>query len=184
MCDRDIRAGLAEVRRRIAAAAGKVGRNPDEIRLIAVSKTLPPAAVQAAYGAGQRAFGENRAQELEAKAPELPADCEWHMIGHLQRNKARFAVGAFELIHSVDGLELARELEGAPGTIPARLLRLARNDPSFFCRQRAPIPVGVLLVRHGAPRVHGNSLWMKTPSSHGSPRRAACFLTTASSLEA
>src|SRR5262249_61811898 len=101
-----------EVRARSAAACGRVGRDPSSARLIAVSKTVPAAVVREAVAAGQTLFGENRVQEALAKMPEVGGAARWHLVGHLQRNKARHAVGAFELIHSIDGPELARELDG------------------------------------------------------------------------
>ena len=75
---------LMEIRGRVAAAAVSTGRNPSEVKLLAVSKTFPPAAVSEAFAAGQKCFGENRVQELEVKAPVLSTEIEWHQIGHLQ----------------------------------------------------------------------------------------------------
>jgi len=79
--------------------------------LLAITKTFPPPAVQEAYDAGLRHFGENRVQEAKAKIPQLPGSIQWHLVGHLQTNKARDAVELFELIHSVDSLKVANELE-------------------------------------------------------------------------
>ncbi len=101
---------LGEVRRRIAEAAARSGRAPESVRLVAVSKNHAADAVRAAYAAGQRLFGENRLQELRGKRPLLPADCEWHMIGHLQGNKARLAVQEASWIHSASSAELLRRL--------------------------------------------------------------------------
>lgn len=78
--------------------------------LIAVSKTHPVEKIKEAYDAGQRAFGENRVQELQAKQPLLPADLEWHLIGHLQRNKVKYIASFVSLIHSVDSLQLLEEI--------------------------------------------------------------------------
>ena len=109
-----IAANLAAVRVRIAAAARRAGRSPDDVRLIAVSKTLGPGYVLAAAAAGQRDFGENRVQEALQKIGETAeAMIRWHLIGHLQSNKARKTVGAFACIHSVDSLDLLRRLEHA-----------------------------------------------------------------------
>jgi pyridoxal phosphate enzyme (YggS family) len=104
--------GLSRVRERIARAASAAGRDLAEVRLIAVSKTKPAAAVREAYAAGQRDFGENYAQELVQKAEELAdlRELRWHFIGHLQSNKARFVVGPASMVHAVDGAALAREL--------------------------------------------------------------------------
>lgn len=102
---------LEEVREHIREACARVGRNPEEVTLIAVSKTKPIPMLQEAYDAGARDFGENKVQELTAKKPELPADIRWHMIGHLQRNKVHQVVGKAVLIHSVDSLRLAQQIE-------------------------------------------------------------------------
>ncbi len=106
-----IAANLNEVRARISAAAQRAGRAPEEITLIAVSKTKPTEMLAEAYEAGQRCFGENKVQEILEKAPILSEDIRWHMIGHLQRNKVRQVIGHTELIHSVDSIRLAEEIE-------------------------------------------------------------------------
>lgn len=106
----DIAQNIAEVRRRMEQAACRAGRDPRAVTLIAVSKTVEAERVRLAYDAGIRHFGENRVQELVQKHGELPDDCVWHLIGHLQSNKARDAVQYAALIHSVDSLELAREI--------------------------------------------------------------------------
>ncbi len=103
---------LATVRQRIADAARKAGRSPEDVRLLAVSKTFPAADIAEAYSAGaQQCFGENRVQELEEKAPVLPAALEWHLIGHLQANKVRNAVKFAAWIHSVDSFELLERID-------------------------------------------------------------------------
>lgn len=104
---------LAEVRERIAAAAARAGRRPEEVLLVAVSKTVPAEAVAAALAAGQRVFGENRVQEAVAKASAVGAGAgaTWHLIGHLQRNKAKPAARLFDVIETVDTLDLAAELD-------------------------------------------------------------------------
>ncbi|MBK9290379.1 MAG: YggS family pyridoxal phosphate-dependent enzyme [Bacteroidetes bacterium] len=83
---------------------------PGHVKLIAVSKTMPNALIMEAYEAGQRAFGENKAQELSAKQPQLPGDCEWHFIGHLQTNKVKYIAPFVHMIHSVDSLKLIQEI--------------------------------------------------------------------------
>jgi len=102
---------LAEVRGRIAAAAGRARRRPEEVALVAVTKTFSVAAVREAVAAGQRLFGENRVQEARAKIAALGADASWHLIGHLQRNKAGLAAGLFDVVESLDSEALARELD-------------------------------------------------------------------------
>jgi len=106
-----IAARLDVVRGRIAAACARAGRDPGSVRLIAVSKTVPVAAVVEALAAGQTLFGENRVQEAVAKMAEAGPEAAWHLIGHLQKNKARHAAGAFALIHGIDDAELALELD-------------------------------------------------------------------------
>ena len=101
----------SRLRARADAAAQRAGRRPEDVTILAVSKTFPAPVVREAYDDGLRAFGENYIQEALAKMDELPADIEWHMVGHLQSNKARQAVGRFSLIHSLDSVHLAQELE-------------------------------------------------------------------------
>jgi pyridoxal phosphate enzyme (YggS family) len=103
---------IEEVRSRLRAAAERSNRSAAEISLVAVSKTHPPAAVRAAISAGLRDFGENRVQEAETKIPAVGREAaRWHLIGHLQSNKARRAVELFDLIHSLDSIALARRLD-------------------------------------------------------------------------
>jgi len=101
---------LEAVREQIAQAAAKAGRAPDEIELVAISKTHDAEKVHAAYDAGQLLFGESRVQEARAKIPALPSNLRWHFVGHLQKNKVRHALPLFELIHSVDSLALAEDV--------------------------------------------------------------------------
>lgn len=107
-----ISAALADVRMRIERAARDCGRDPATVKLVAVTKAKPPECIREAYSAGQRAFGENYAQELASKAEELAdlQDLEWHFIGHLQTNKARIAARHAHVVHTVDSVVLAREL--------------------------------------------------------------------------
>jgi len=115
-----IRENLQNVRQRIAAAAKRAGRSPEEITLIAVSKTHPAEAIREAYQAGVRHFGENRVQEWEAKhssVRELPAT--WHLVGHLQSNKAARAAGLFGSVDSLDDYALAQRLDRARSEIAA-----------------------------------------------------------------
>ena len=108
----DLRENLAEVRQKIKNAAQSVGRSPDEITLIAVSKTHPPEVLRRAIAAGAGVFGENKVQEAESKILEIGREsAKWHLIGHLQSNKARKAVQMFDVIQTLDSLELAGRLE-------------------------------------------------------------------------
>ncbi len=108
---------LEEVRRRIAAAAARAGRDPAAVRLVAVSKTVPVARIREAVAAGQRLFGENYLQEARSKIAALDEGVSWHFIGHLQSNKAKAAVELFELIHGVDRLKLAQALNAAAASL-------------------------------------------------------------------
>jgi len=107
-----VASNLAEVRGRIERAAIAAGRDPAGVKLVAVSKTKDATLVREAYAAGQRAFGENYAQELAGKAEALGdlQDVEWHFIGHLQTNKARLVAAHAQVVHTVDSAALAREL--------------------------------------------------------------------------
>lgn len=109
-----IAANIAHVQERIASAAARSGRRFEDVTLIAVSKTFPADSIRCAYEAGLRYFGENRVQEWESKRNALAdLDATWHLIGHLQRNKAVRAVEIFHTIDSVDTVELARKLDAA-----------------------------------------------------------------------
>ena len=99
------------VRSRIASAATRAGRNPAEVELVAISKTYPAELVREAAEAGQELFGESRVQEALVKIPELPGRLRWHFIGHLQANKVRKALPLFELIHGVDTMGIARDID-------------------------------------------------------------------------
>jgi PLP dependent protein len=114
--DSSIVSNIERVQERIARAAERSGRRPEEVVLVAVSKTFPAEAIRAAYDAGVRAFGENRVQEWEAKQPELTdLKPSWHLVGHLQSNKARRASRLFDWIDSVDDAALATKLDDAAG---------------------------------------------------------------------
>ncbi len=107
----DVRENLERVRERIARAAARAGRKPDDVLLIGVSKTVDVERIRAGLAAGLRALGENRVQEAKAKVAELGRPAAWHLIGHLQTNKVKDALELFDVIHSLDRLELAQELE-------------------------------------------------------------------------
>jgi hypothetical protein len=114
---------LARVRERIAAAASRRGRNPDEITLMAVSKTFPPERIREAYAAGLRVFGENRVQEFAGKAEAVGTlrDAEWHLIGHLQTNKTAKAADLFDAVDSVDSVRMAERLNASAESAGKRL---------------------------------------------------------------
>jgi pyridoxal phosphate enzyme (YggS family) len=106
-----IKQNLAEINKRLTAAARRAGRDPAEVRLVAVTKTVGLDRLQEAVVAGHTLFGENYVQEAKTKIASLGAGLTWHFIGHLQSNKAKAAVEYFDLIHSVDRLRLAKALE-------------------------------------------------------------------------
>jgi pyridoxal phosphate enzyme (YggS family) len=119
---------LSQIRARMAAAAGTAGRDPSSIRLVAVSKTFPVEAVRDAYAAGQRDFGENRVQEgLQKIGETTDLTIRWHLLGHLQTNKARKAGPAFAMVQSVDSVELIQKLDAAAaetGRTPELLIQV------------------------------------------------------------
>ena len=115
-----IKANVARIRDEIARAAESSGRAAEEVTLVAVSKTVEPARIQAAFEAGIRHFGENRVQEAQEKIPLIQGPVTWHMVGHLQRNKAGHAVELFDMIQSVDTKRLAE-------TISRRALQAGRR---------------------------------------------------------
>ena len=110
-----IQENIKDVEEKIKASCEKCGRNPEDVTLIAVSKTKPVSMLQEAYEYGCRDFGENKVQELVDKYEQMPKDIRWHMIGHLQRNKVKYIVDKVYLIHSVDSLRLAEEISKEAG---------------------------------------------------------------------
>lgn len=115
---------LDEVRGRVAAAAIRAGRRPDEVTLVAVSKGVPDAAVAGAYAAGVRDFGENRADDLIARSARLPADIRWHFVGRLQGNKVARVRPFVHLLHSLDRDDLARYWSRGGGRVPRALVEV------------------------------------------------------------
>lgn len=126
----DIHGNLLAIKTEIAAAAAECRRKPEEIKLVAVSKTFPPESIAAAIAAGQLDFGENRVQEAESKIPTVrsTAGLTWHMIGHLQANKAHRAAELFDVIHSVDSIKLARRLSESAAGLGKTLSVLVQVD--------------------------------------------------------
>jgi pyridoxal phosphate enzyme (YggS family) len=141
---------LAEIRERIAAACVRAGRDPGSVRLVGASKLQDVERLREAYAAGLRRFGENRVQEAAAKAPALPADVEWHLLGPLQSNKTRRALELFGCFHAVDRPKIARALDaeaGARGLRPRGLLEVNLGgeatkhgfDPETLAEEAAPL---------------------------------------------
>ena len=125
-----------EVKERINKACERSGRNPEDVTLIAVSKTKPNEMIQELYDHGVRIFGENKVQEMDAKEEALPKDIEWHMIGHLQRNKVKYIIDKAAVIHSVDSLRLAQTInaEAAKKNVIANILievNVAQEESKF-----------------------------------------------------
>jgi len=126
----DVPGNIAAIRDRVSRAAQAAGRSPDSIRLVAVSKTFPAEAIEEAISAGQRCFGENRVQEAEPKITSLRGrhQLEWHLVGHLQSNKAHRAVELFDVVHSLDSARLASRLSKACVEIGKSLSVLIQVD--------------------------------------------------------
>jgi len=127
----DLQANLDAIRQRIAATCSSCGRDPKTVRLVAVSKLQPAAAIREAAAAGQQLFGENYVQELLAKQEELSAPVQWHFIGALQSNKVKYLQGKVELIHSVDRFSLAQEISrqwGKAGEVANILIEVHLGD--------------------------------------------------------
>ena len=127
---------LEEIRQNIRNACERSGRKVEDVTLIAVSKTKPVPMLQEAYDAGARDFGENKVQEILEKEPQLPSDIRWHMIGHLQTNKVKYIIDKVELIHSVDSLHLAKQIEkeAVKKGVDAQILvqvNIAQEDTKF-----------------------------------------------------
>jgi pyridoxal phosphate enzyme (YggS family) len=152
------------VRERIARAATRAGRQPEEITLVAVSKTHPPERVREAFAAGLRDFGENKVQESEAKIAALgdlrPAGLRWHLVGHLQANKARKAAALFDWIHSLDDSSLGLRLEKAAAqgkkALPVLVqVDLAGEQTKFGLDEEHLFPALELLRGFKSVRVQG-----------------------------
>lgn len=140
-----LESNLQEVERKILEACEKAGRAREDITLIAVSKTKPVPMLKEIYDLGIRDFGENKVQELTDKAPQLPNDLRWHMIGHLQRNKVKQVIDKAVLIHSVDSVRLAKaiEAEAAKKDIIVQILlevNVAEEDSKFGLKVNEVLP--------------------------------------------
>ena len=138
-----LRLRIAAVREELAAACAAAGRSPDSVELVAVTKTVPPEVVRAALAAGLTTFGENRVQEADAKIPQVGGGT-WHLIGHLQRNKARTAVQRFGCIQSVDSVRLARRLDAVRETRPVDVLAQVNLTGASTQEGVAPADLGRL----------------------------------------
>jgi PLP dependent protein len=168
----DIASNIAIVRERIAAAAQAAGRAPDEVRLLAVSKTFSADHVRAAYAAGQRDFGENKVQEALQKRDETAElEIRWHLIGHLQSNKIRKAAAAFAAVHAIDSVDLLRRLDQAAaeqGAVPEIYIQVdLAAEATKFGAPEADVPeIARAAVASRAARLKGLMLlppWFDDP---------------------
>lgn len=162
----DLAANLEHVRQRIAAACARAGRDPAEVTLLAVSKGQAPEVVRAAADLGLTLFGENKVQEARAKIPLCPGRLRWHLVGHLQSNKAREAVHWFEMIQSVDSLALAAELQKqadkAAKTVPVLIeVNVAGEASKFGYRPEALL--AELAALNAFPRLELHGLMTLAP---------------------
>ena len=137
---------LEQVRKNIDEACRMAGRDPKEVTLIAVSKTKPVSMLKESYDAGARCFGENKVQEIMDKHPQLPEDIQWHMIGHLQRNKVKYIVDKVSMIHSVDSLRLAQTIEQEAAKhnvcVPVLLeVNVAQEESKFGLKMDEVLPL-------------------------------------------
>jgi pyridoxal phosphate enzyme (YggS family) len=160
---------LADVRDRIARAAARVGRDPSRIRLVAVSKTFDAAHVRAVAQAGQIDFGENKVQEAQqkrAQTSDLPIT--WHLIGHLQSNKARKAAAEFDVIHSIDDSSLVRKIEDAAAEAGRKLELLVQVDlagePTKHGAREEALPA-IFEAAQGCAAVRLSGLMMLPPAA-------------------
>ena len=174
----EIAGNLARVRERIARAAHAVGRAPETVRLLAVSKKMPADDVRAALAAGQRAFGENYAQELRDKSallagdPTLPAPPEWHFIGPLQSNKVKYVAGKAALVHSIDSPALLDAFEARGATQTCLIQVNVAGEASK--KGIAPVDLPALLDRFAALKhVRCEGLMLIPPRGDARPHFAA-----------
>lgn len=168
---------LEAVHARIAAACARAGRAPDAVRLLAVSKTYGPDAVRAAAAAGQRWFGENRVQEAAAKIPECPGNLAWHLIGHLQSNKAALAARLFDWVHSVDSAKLLETLDRHAAEAGRTLRALVQVNVSGERSKSGLAPAAVPAVLALAPRLRNVQIagLMTIPPLAADPETARPF---------
>ena len=174
-----IAARLAAVRGRIDAAAVRAGRDPASVRLVGASKLQPVAALREAFAAGLARFGENRVQEAQAKAPQLPPAAEWHLLGPLQSNKVRAALRLFAVFHAVDRASIAAALDAearAQGRTAVGLLEVNLGgeaskhgfDPATLAGAAAPLAtlqdlriVGLMTIPPPGPDAEAARVWFR-----------------------
>ena len=171
---------LSEVRRRIQAACERAGRRPEEVRVLAVSKTHGPDCIREAAAGGLMDFGENRVQEARQKIPLCPTALTWHLIGHLQTNKVKDAVNLFHLIQAVDSLKLLMAIEtaaeAAGRVMPVFLEVNVSGESSKFGLAPEAVP-GILQAANGLRRVEIQGLLTMPPLAED-PEHARLFFHT------
>ena len=155
-----IKNNLDAVIQRINGAAARAGRDPSDINLIGVTKTVDAARIKAAYDCGIENFGENRVQELCEKTDILDMDCIWHLIGHLQTNKVKYIIDKVHLIHSLDSLELAKEISRRAQKLGRTMdvlvqVNVAGEDSKFGIRPDEAVGFVKEVSRMGNIRVRG-----------------------------
>jgi PLP dependent protein len=174
----DIAANFAGIRQRIAAACNRAGRRASDVTLVAVSKGQPPEAIRALGEAGHAIFGENRVHEAKAKIPLCTGSFRWHMIGHLQSNKARDAVQLFEMIESVDSLSLATEInkwaDKAAKTMQVLLEVNIAGESSKFGYDPAALLEELLRI-NALPKVEVHGLMTMAPWTQDSEKARPVF---------
>lgn len=176
--DTYLKGNFQSVEARIQAACDRAGRSRKEVTLIAVSKTKPVEMLQTIYDAGSRDFGENKVQEMCDKIEQLPTDIRWHMIGHLQTNKVKYIVGRVSLIHSVDSLHLAQEIEKQAAKLDVIVpilieVNIAEEESKFGIHKEETIS----LVREVAtlPHIRIQGLMTIAPYVENPEDNRACF---------
>jgi pyridoxal phosphate enzyme (YggS family) len=173
---------VAAVRERMRRAAARAGRSPDDVVLVAVTKTHPPEVVREAFAAGLRDFGENRVQEAEGKVLDLAdlrtAGIRWHLVGHLQSNKARKAVPLFDLVHSLDDADLGRRLDRI-GAEEARVVRTLLQVDLAGEGTKSGLPEAALLptleALRGLPSLRVEGLMVLPPFAEDPERTRPYF---------
>jgi len=181
----DIKSRITSVTGRIAAAARRSGRSPESVRLVAVSKTVSAERMRSAVDCGISIFGENYIQEARSKFDRL-SDCgvSWHFIGHLQTNKAKYAVRMFDLIHSVDSIRLARELDkqaGKTGKVQDVLVQVNLANEETKGGSSAEEAVRIVEEIAGLDNLRVRGL-MTMPPFFEDPQRARPFFSELRSL--
>jgi pyridoxal phosphate enzyme (YggS family) len=174
----DLQAHCERVLERIAVAAQRASRRAEDVTLVAVSKTVPPDRIDEALRHGISIFGENKVQEARAKIPLVSGRARWHMIGHLQTNKARDAVELFELIHSLDSVKLAGELnkcaERAGKTQPVLLEVNVAGEASKFGLKPEDLPVAIQQIA-ALPRLEVRGLMTLAPFAEDAEKARPYF---------